>query len=233
MVDVFSEVDDDLRREKLTRLWKKIGPFVIGGAVVVVASMGGRVYWQDYVAKQKIQESQQYQAALSSLEAGNDTEAEAALENLITNSKYGYGLLASLQSASNMAKTGDTEGALAAYDAISADAGLTQKFRDYGALMSVLILIDQGGREEAYDRLVPLVRQGSDWYYSANETLALMYFTDERFEDAEGIFLLLRADPGTPPDLKNRAAEFMAMVQNKKPAVTLANEKEEEAPATP
>lgn len=232
VVDVFSEVDDELRSEKLKKLWKKTGPFVIGGAVLFIAAMGGRVYWQDYVIGQRIQESERYQAAVSDLEAGRDAEALAGFEGLIASSKYGYGLLSRLQKAANLATSGDIPGAISAYDAISADTGLTQRFREYGALMAVLILIDQGGTEEAYERLAPLVKAGSNWYYSANEALALMYFSEARYQEAEEIFLRLAVDPATPPDLKNRAGEFMQMIENKKPAGSLLKNKTEEEPAS-
>ncbi len=131
-----------------------------------------------------------------------------------------------------MAASGDNSGAISAYDAISADTSLTQRFRDYGALMAVLILIDQGGTEEAYERLAPLVRPGNDWYYSANETLGLMYFTEARYQEAEEIFQRLAINPATPPDLKNRAREFMQMIENKKPAGSLLDNNDEEEPAS-
>ena len=232
VVDVFSEVDDELRSEKLKKLWKKTGPFVIGGAVLFIAAMGGRVYWQDYVIGQRIQESESYQAAVGDLEAGREAEALAGFEDLIASSKYGYGLSSRLQKAANLAASGDNSGAISAYDAISADTGLTQRFRDYGALMAVLILIDQGETEEAYERLAPLVRPGNDWYYSANETLGLMYFTEARYQEAEEVFLRLAIDPATPPDLKNRAGEFMQMIETKKPAGSLFDNNNGEEPAT-
>ncbi len=114
MVDVFSEVDEELRHDKLKRLGKKYGPFVIGGIVLFIGAMGGRVYWDEYVTTQRIAESEQYQQAMTALAAGDRDAAMTGFEALIGEAKYGYGLLARLQAASSYAAQGRAEEALAA-----------------------------------------------------------------------------------------------------------------------
>ena len=41
MADIFNEVEQDLRREQMKRLWDRIGIYVIAVAVLVVAITGG------------------------------------------------------------------------------------------------------------------------------------------------------------------------------------------------
>lgn len=221
MVDVFSEVDEELRREKFTKLWKRFGPFVIGGAVLFVAAMGGRVYWQDYVATEREAESKRYQAAQADLEAGNETAAAAKFDAIISTSKYGYALLARLQMASDLAGRGDADGAISAYEAIAADTDLDDRYRDFASLMVVTILIDRDAGQEVFDRLAPLVREGGDWTYSASELLGLMYFREGAWQQAGDIFLGLTLDANAPPELRNRAGEFLEMIENSRPAENL------------
>ena len=221
MVDVFSEVDEDLRHEKLKQLGKKFGPFVIGGIVLFIGAMGGRVYWNDYVADQRIAESEQYQQAMTALAAGDSDAAVAGFEALIAKAKYGYDLLARLQVASSYAAEGRAEEALAAYDAIAADGGLEDHFRDFAGIMAAGILLDQNAGQEVYDRLLPLAEEGGAWQYSAREMLGLAYFREGSWQQAEDIFVALTLDNRAPPDLSDRAQEFLEMIENAKPAEDL------------
>ena len=45
MSDIFQEVDEEVRRERLMQLWKRYGNFVIAAAVIVVLGVGG---WRGY-----------------------------------------------------------------------------------------------------------------------------------------------------------------------------------------
>ena len=51
MSDIFKEIDEELRQERLLNLWKKLGPWVIGLAVVIVLAVGGYQLWT-YLARQ-------------------------------------------------------------------------------------------------------------------------------------------------------------------------------------
>lgn len=64
MSDIFTEVDEDLRRDRALRLWKQYGNYLIGAAVVVAAATAGYVAWQDYSRKQAEAAAAQYVAAM-------------------------------------------------------------------------------------------------------------------------------------------------------------------------
>lgn len=221
MIDAFSEVDEELRHDKLKRLGKKYGPFVVGGIVLFISAMGGRVYWDEYVTTQRIAESEQYQQAMTALAAGDRDAAMTGFEALIGEAKYGYGLLARLQAASSYAAQGRAEEALAAYDAIAADGDLEDRFRDFASLMAAAILLDQNAGGEVYDRLLVLAEEGGAWQYSAREMLGLSYFREGSWRQAEDIFVALTLDTRAPPDLRNRAQEFLEMIENAKPVEDL------------
>jgi len=221
VVDVFSEVDEELRREKLHKLWKKFGPYVIGGIVLFIGTIGGRVYWDDYVARHRIAESEQYQQALSHLSAGNADAAVAGLEKLAAEGKYGYDLLANLQLAFHYGASGDDEKALQVYDAIASDGDLEDRFREFAGLMAAGILLDQSPGQEVYDRLSVLAEGDGAWRYSAREMLGLAYFREGDWQRAEDVFVTITTDEKAPPDLRNRAYEFMEMIENARPVEDL------------
>ena len=134
MTDIFKEVDEDLRREQLRKLWDRFGPFVIGLAIlIVVATAGyrGWVYWQE---KQAQATGDRFLAALDLANQGKHEEAITALKAIEANGSGSYPVLAGFRIASEMAVTGDSKDAIAEYDAIAAKSGTCR-----GTLSSVRV----------------------------------------------------------------------------------------------
>ena len=65
MSELFNEVDEDLRREQLKKLWDRYSLFIIAIAILIVAGVGG---WRGY----------SYLEAKKSAEAGAALSAYAA-----------------------------------------------------------------------------------------------------------------------------------------------------------
>ena len=108
MSDIFREVDDDLRREQLKRMWDRYGTYVIGLAVLIVLVTAGwrfYEYWQEQRAEAS---GDRFVAALRLAEDGKHTEAVTALDELVKDGSGGYPLLATFRSAAEKAAaTGD------------------------------------------------------------------------------------------------------------------------------
>src|SRR5258705_10124794 len=46
--DIFTEVDEEVRREQLKKLWERYGNYVVAAVILVIAAVGawgGRGYW--------------------------------------------------------------------------------------------------------------------------------------------------------------------------------------------
>jgi len=74
--DIFHEVDEEVRRERLNKLWERYGNLLVAAAVVVVAGIAG---WRGYgwwEAKKAAESGAAFQTAMSLSEAGKHTEAE-------------------------------------------------------------------------------------------------------------------------------------------------------------
>lgn len=221
MADIFTEVDEDLRREKLEKLWKKFAPYIIGAAVLFIGGMAGRVYWQDYQENDRIAESDRYQAAIAELTAGREGDALSDLEAIAADSKHGYDLLAQLQAASLLLQDGKVAESLSLYDSISANGDFDQRYRDYAALLAGMVVLDQAQYDAATVRLEPLANGKSYWSYSAQELLGLLAMERESWERATTIFLQLNLDEGAPDELKARAREYLQLIDVKKPQTSL------------
>lgn len=221
MADLFKEVDEDLRREKLEKLWKKFAPLIIGAAVIFIGGMAGRVYWLDYQEQQRIAESDRYQAALLELTTGREREALDALQGIAVTSQYGYDLLADLQAASLLIQERRVDEGLSTYESISSNADFDQRYRDYAALLAGMVVLDQTRYDEAAVRLEPLAYGAGYWAYSARELLGLMAMERKDWAGAEATFLEISLDPEAPAELQGRAREYLQMIDVKKPQTSL------------
>ena len=78
MTDIFHEVDEEVRRERLEQLWTRHRFSLIALAIVVVAGVGGWRGYQWWEAKKAAEAGAQFEAALALAEQGKHEEAEAA-----------------------------------------------------------------------------------------------------------------------------------------------------------
>jgi len=217
VVDIFSEVDEDLRREKLEKAWKKYAPYIIGLIVIFIGGMAGRVYWKDYEESKKIIESDHYQAAIAALHDGRDQEAQTELEAISKGSNEGYELLAQLQLAGDQAKQDNLDEALSIYDQVSGNTKFEDRYRQFANLMAGMILVDQDRYDEARVRLAQLEGEDSFWSFSAQEMLGLMALEQENYDEAADIFRTLSITPNTPQEMKARAGEFLQIIDIRRP----------------
>ena len=208
---LFREVDEDVRRERLHRLWKAYGPYVVGAAVLIVVVTAGSVLWRDYRANQRAETGARFQAALDLAQAGDEGAAAQAFAALAADAPAGYRALARLQQAEAVARDGDAEAAVTLYDSLAADDDVDQVLRDLARLRAGLLLIDHGAPGDVIQRVDPLTGSGP-WQYSARELVALARLKAGDAAAAKSEFQRLVEDPGTPAGVRARAGELLATI---------------------
>lgn len=71
MVDIIDEVNEDLRREQLTRFWQRVGGYVVAASVVIIVATVSTVLWQNYAARRQAEATEAFLAADKTLKAGD------------------------------------------------------------------------------------------------------------------------------------------------------------------
>jgi hypothetical protein len=198
------EVQDELRREQLTRIWERYGTYIIAAVVLLVAAVAGYKYLEYYRISAAEAAGASYRAALALDAQGKADEAQKALEAIAGKSSSGYAALAGMRLAAAAAKAGKTAEAVAAYDAVAKGSAGDELLRDHAALQAAMLRLDQADWTEMQNRLNDLTNDRNAWRFSARELLGLAAYKAGRTDEARKTFEQLLGDQGTPPSMIER-----------------------------
>ena len=197
--DIFREVEEDVRRERLEKFWKAYGDYVIALAALIIVGIAGFELWQRYQANQRDKAS----LALSAAQRITDPRAAAlAFADLAKTAPRGYALLAKLEQANSMLASGQRDGALALYKEI-----MDQDKSGIGAVARIRqawALADTASRSDLETLLAPLRTSGSAWKPNADEILAYSDYHNNLTAKAMSEFDALAKDPNSPQQLQRR-----------------------------
>ena len=211
--DIFREIDEELRRDNLLKLWSRYGRYVIAVAVLAIVIAGGIVAWRDHQASERRAQGQRYSSALALAREGKDGEA-AKLFALLAQEGGGYSVLAAFEDAELLAKSGDKGAAIAAYDRLAGASGIDPEFRDLAVLLSVMHGLPDGDAPAAIQRLQPLTVSGNPWRASALDLTAAAKLKAGDRDGALAIYKGLADDLSAPQSLRARAAEMAAALKS-------------------
>jgi hypothetical protein len=204
VADIFQEVDEEVRREQLHKLWQRYGNFLIAACILVVAAVGvwrGYEWWQN---KKAGESGAAFENAVTLAEAGKHQEAETAFAKLAAEGSAGYRPLARLREAAEMART-DKPAAVKAYDELAADRSAGQVIDDLAALRAGFLLVDTAPYSQIRERLEPLTAADKTFRHSARELLALSAWRSGDMTAARKWTDMIITDPTSPPGTRSRA----------------------------
>ncbi len=211
MADIFHEVDEAVRRERLEKVWKQYGHYIIAAAVLIIAAVGG---WRgyDYLQRQKAQEAgAQFEMAMTLAEAGKHQEAADAFAKVVKDGAGGYPTLARLREAAELGPR-DAKAAVAAFDALAADGSIGQRFQDLATLRAGFMLVDTAPFADMQRRLEPIAVAGRTFRHSARELLALSAWRNNDMTAARRYAEQLVNDGETPGAIRSRIEVLIAML---------------------
>ena len=209
MSDIFREIDEELRRDNLLKLWARYGRYVAALAVLVLMVAGGIVAWRDHQLSERRAQSARYASALSLAREGKEAEA-AKVFGAISQERGGYALLASFEEAELLAKSGDRKGAVVAYDRIASAGDLDPAFRGLAVLLSVMHGMAEADPRSTIERLAAMTATGNPWRPTALELTAVARLKSGDRIGALELYKSLADDLAAPPGLRSRAAEMAA-----------------------
>lgn len=204
MSDIFQEVDEEVRRERLNKLWQQYGHYAVAACILVVVAVAawrGYDWWQN---KKAAEAGAAFESAAMLAEAGKHQEADAAFAKLAVDGTAGYRVLARLREAGELAQT-DKKAAVKTYDEIAADRSAGQVMQDLAAVRSGYLLVDTAPYSEIRDRLEPLTAADRTFRHTAREILALSAWKAGDTTAARQWTAMIIGDPQSPAGTRSRA----------------------------
>lgn len=208
MADIFEEVEEGLRQDRMTGLWKKYGFFAYIGAALLIGGVAFNEYRQ-VQAKNTIKEhALRLEAALSEVDARNYEAAAAQLSELIADDIAPATVAAHYLAGVRLDGNGD---ALAAADVLSESVSdLEDPTEQLALIKSAYLRADTASRSELEGILSPLTSGDGAFAALASELLAAKALQEGDIEFARREFNFLRLAPNAPPGVVTRAQQALA-----------------------
>jgi hypothetical protein len=209
--ELFNEVDEEVRRDQLKKLWDRYSVFVVAGALLIIAAVGGWRGYQYLEAKKAAEAGAAFDQAAELAEQNKHAEAEGAFTKLASEAPSGYRTLARLRAAAEAAKR-DPQAAVKLYDDIAADRGVNAPEQDLAKLRAAGLLLETTTYDNMLQRLEGAAAPGSTYRHSARELLALSAWRSNNVVATRRWLDLIANDGETPASLRTRTEALQALL---------------------
>jgi hypothetical protein len=206
------EVDEELRREQMQKLWERYNGVVLGAAALIVLAVGGVKILESRRIAAMETAGAAYAAALKLNEENKAADAGTAFEKIAESGPAGYQALAKLQLAGASAKAGKTAEAIATYQSIIDAPGADSLLRNFAQLQIATLKLGQADFTEQQNRLTPLISDDSPFKVTARELLGLSAFKVGKFDEARKNFEPLLIDPKASRGMQERIKIVMGEI---------------------
>ncbi len=211
MSELFDEIDEDVRRDQLKKLWDKYSVLIVAGAILIIASVGGWRGYQYVEARKAAEAGAAFDKAVELSDANKHTEAEAAFTELVAKAPFGYRTLSRLRLAAEIANR-DPQAAAKMFDEIAADRSVGAADRDLARIRAAQLLLDSISYPNMKERLEASAASGATFRHTARELLALSAWRANDTSAARQWLDMIAEDGQTPPSMRSRAEALQALL---------------------
>jgi hypothetical protein len=209
--ELFSEVDEDLRREQLKKLWDRYSLLIIALAILIVVGVGGWRAYSYVEGKKSAEAGAAFDRAVDLSEQNKHAEAEAAFTKLAADAPAGYRTLARLRAASE-AVSRDPQAAVKLYDEVAADRSVGATEQDLAKIRAGGLLLETTPYDAMLARLEPATVNTGTYRHSARELLALSAWRADNPAATRQWLDMIANDGETPASLRTRADALQALL---------------------
>jgi hypothetical protein len=212
VVDVFSEVDEQLRAERLRSFMQRAVPAFIAALVLTVLAVAGVQGWQMYQSSRSAKAAQAYQGAMNTVAKGDEAKAFDQFADLAKHSGPYQSLALMQQGGIRMDQNKPAEAA-ALFDQAAA-AGKSPLMSDMATLKSAYAILDTAPLATLEAKLTPLIATGRPYRVQAREALALARLSAGKAAAAKADLVAIANQLDTPDSARQRAQAIIALIDS-------------------
>jgi hypothetical protein len=209
--ELFDEVDEEVRRDQLKKLWDQYSIYIIAGALLIIAAVGGWRGYQYLEAEKAAEAGAAFDAALDLSEQNKHAEAEAAFDKLAATAPGGYRMLARMRAAAEVA-TRDPQAGARMYDDIAGDRSIGTEQQDLAKIRAAGLLLDTESYPNMRQRLEAATKPEATFRHTARELLALSAWRANDTTAARQWLDMIASDGETPSAMRSRAEALQALL---------------------
>ncbi|MEM1313079.1 MAG: hypothetical protein AAGI51_00885 [Pseudomonadota bacterium] len=205
-----NEVSEELRRDRMTALWKRYGPWIIGAVALAVAAAAA-LNWMDSQREAAAQAAGERLAEAASAEdpAARAERFAAAADA----SEGGPALVARLSEAAALDEAGDETGAIGVLSLIEQDGAADPIYRALAGFKIAMIQSREAGPAQRIDLFAPHAAQGAPFRLLALEQLAAARLLAGDPAGARADAEAARDDPLATPVLQDRLSQLLLLIE--------------------
>ena len=207
MADIFDEIEDELKQDRMANLWSKYGVYLIAAAIAVVVSVAGYQGYQSWQLSSKTSAADSYHTALQS------EDVLAGLATAKTELTGGYNMLAGFSEAGLLAEAGDPA-AEQAYVDLSSDPQIEPLYQDMALLLSVMVADNRQSSQALLDRLSPLMSTANALQGLALEQGAALEIRSGNMDNAKQKLEQITNLTEISATLRRRAEQLLTILDN-------------------
>lgn len=202
------EVDEELRRERVSGFVTRYGTWIIIGVVAFLAVVGGWIWYQHRQSVQAGELSEKLIQVSDQLERNNADAAAPTIDELVNSGDPAYRVAGLFARANAQISTNAIPAAIDTLKQIVADEGASQPFRDAALIRQTLLEFETIPVEQVVERMRPLAQAGNAWHGSAGELLAAALIKQNKPEEAGRVFEAMARDQQVPESIRQRAVQM-------------------------
>ena len=211
MTELFDEVDEEVRRDQLKKLWDRYSLYIVALAILIIAGVGGWRGYQYLEAKKSAEAGDAFNKAVELSDQNKHAEAEAAFTDLAARAPSGYRMLARFRAAAETANR-DPQAAAKLFDELADDRSVAAEQRDLARIRAAGLLLDTASYQNMVQRLEPSTGPGATFRHVARELLALSAWRANDVAATRQWLDMIALDGETPPSVRSRAEALQALL---------------------
>jgi len=211
VTELFDEVDEEVRRDQLKKLWDRYSLYIVALALLIIAGVGGWRGYQYLEAKKSAEAGDAFNKAIELSDQNKHAEAEAAFTDLAARAPSGYRMLARFRAAAETA-TRDPQAAAKLFDELAADRSIAAEQQDLARIRAAGLLLDTTSYQNMVQRLEPSTGPEATFHHIARELLALSAWRANDVAATRQWLDMIALDGETPPSVRSRAEALQALL---------------------
>jgi hypothetical protein len=209
--ELFDEVDEEVRRDQLKKLWDQYSLYIVAMALLIIAAVGGWRGYEYLEAKKAAEAGGAFNKAVALSEQNKHAEAETAFTDLAAKAPSGYRMLARFRAAAEAANR-DPKAAAKMFDDLAADRSVGAEQQALARVRAAGLLLDTTSYSDVLQRLQGETAPEATFRHAARELLALSALRANDATAARQWLDMISLDGETPPSLRSRAEALQALL---------------------